>query len=57
MPCPQRKTDLATRKHCACTEGGEDLLHALFAHMLNGVACCRMLFDDQGRPEDFVYRR
>jgi len=30
-------------------------LRLLFEHMLEGYAYCRMIFDDQGRPEDFVY--
>jgi len=28
---------------------------ALFANMLEGVAYCRMLYDEDGRPDDFVY--
>ena len=28
---------------------------SLFEHMLNGFAYCQMLFDERGRPEDFVY--
>lgn len=27
----------------------------LFENMLNGMAYCRMLFDDQGRPHDFIF--
>ena len=27
----------------------------LFQNMLDGYAICQMLYDDQGRPEDFVY--
>ena len=27
----------------------------LFEHMLEGFAYCRMLYDDEGRPDDFVY--
>jgi len=30
-------------------------LRLLFDHMLEGVAYCRMTFDDSGRAEDFVY--
>ncbi len=29
--------------------------HSLFQNMLEGYACCKMLFDDQNRPVDFVY--
>ena len=28
---------------------------SLFENMLDGFAYCRMLFDEQGRPDDFVY--
>jgi len=28
---------------------------SLFSHMLDGFAYCRMIFDDGGRPVDFVY--
>ncbi len=34
---------------------GERRYRALFEHMLDGFAYCQMLFDDQGRPEDFIY--
>ena len=30
-------------------------LRLLFKHMLEGFAYCRMIYDDQGRPEDFTY--
>jgi len=33
----------------------EKLYHSLFEHMLNGLAYCRMHFDDKGRPYDFTY--
>jgi PAS domain S-box-containing protein len=36
------------------TRESEELYRSLFENMLNGLAYCRMLFD-QGRPEDFVY--
>lgn len=29
--------------------------HLLFENMLDGFAYCRMLYDDQGRPKDFIY--
>jgi len=32
-----------------------DHLRLLFDNMLEGYAYCRMIFDHQGRPEDFVY--
>lgn len=29
--------------------------HSLFENMLEGFAYCKMLFNDQGRPDDFIY--
>jgi PAS domain S-box-containing protein len=34
---------------------GEKRYRSLFEHMLEGYANCRMLFDEIGRPVDFVY--
>ena len=33
----------------------ERRFRSLFEHMLEGVAYCRMLYDEHGCPEDFVY--
>ncbi|HEY4743014.1 MAG TPA: chemotaxis protein CheB, partial [Desulfuromonadaceae bacterium] len=33
----------------------EQRYHSLFDNMLEGLAYCKMLYDDQGTPEDFVY--
>ncbi|RJQ23274.1 MAG: hypothetical protein C4560_00970 [Nitrospiraceae bacterium] len=33
----------------------EQRYHSLFENMVEGCAYCRMLFDDLGRPADFVY--
>ncbi len=33
----------------------EKRYRSLFDHMLSGCAYCRMLYDDQGRPDDFLY--
>ncbi|MBF0521918.1 MAG: PAS domain S-box protein [Candidatus Omnitrophica bacterium] len=33
----------------------ELLYRSLFENMLNGFAYCEMLFDEQGRPQDFIY--
>jgi PAS domain S-box-containing protein len=33
----------------------EKRYRSLFEYMLSGCAYCRMLYDDQGRPNDFVY--
>ena len=31
-----------------------DLHRSIIAHMVEGVAYCRMLFDDEGRPVDYI---
>jgi PAS domain S-box-containing protein len=36
-------------------EDGELNYRLLFKHMLNGFAYCKMLFDEKGKPYDFVY--
>jgi len=33
----------------------EKRYRSLFENMLDGFAYCKMLFDDEGRPTDFVY--
>ena len=33
----------------------EERYRSLFEYMLEGCAYCRMLYDDQGRPCDFIY--
>jgi PAS domain S-box-containing protein len=33
----------------------EERYHSLFENMLEGFAHCKMLYDDRGRPLDFVY--
>ena len=33
----------------------EERYHSLFKHMLNGMAYCKMEFDADGRPVDFIY--
>jgi PAS domain S-box-containing protein len=33
------------------------LYRSLFENMLDGLAYCQMIFDAQGRPIDFIYRR
>ena len=33
----------------------EQRYHSLFLNMLEGFAYCKMIFDDNGRPVDFVY--
>ena len=46
--CNQRRAEEALRE----SEAGYRLL---FENMLEGFASCRMLFDQAGRPQDFVY--
>ena len=36
-------------------DGGEQRFALLFENMLEGCAYCRMLYDDAGRADDFVY--
>lgn len=33
----------------------EQRYRSLFENMLDGVECCKMLFDDQGRPVDYLF--
>jgi PAS domain S-box-containing protein len=33
----------------------EERFRSLFENMLNGFAYCRMIFDEQGQPQDFIY--
>jgi len=48
--------DITDRKEIeeALLEIGERF-RSLFDHMLNGLSFCKMLFDDQDRPTDFIY--
>ena len=39
----------------AALQASEKHYRSLFLSMRNGLAYCRMLFDEQGRPQDFVY--
>ena len=46
----------ATRRETETTlRESETRYRSLFEHMLDGFAYCRMLFDEHGHPEDFVY--
>jgi two-component sensor histidine kinase/PAS domain-containing protein len=50
------QTEIAERTQVQQTlQESEERFHSLFTHMQEGLAYCRMLFDAQGRPEDFIY--
>lgn len=52
----QLQNELAERKRAEETiRENENLYHSMFENMLDGFAYCRMMFDNQGRPVDFVY--
>lgn len=52
----QGRVDDATHRPAAVAtpSGIPDLHRALFAHMVEGVAYCRMLFDEAGQPSDYI---
>jgi len=48
--------DITERHHAGkALFESEGRYHSLFKYMLEGCAYCRMLYDDQGRPCDFIY--
>ncbi len=48
--------DITQRKQAEeAMRESEATYRSLFGHMLDGFAYCQMLYDDQGRPDDFVY--
>ena len=44
----RKKTEEALRK-------SEEEYSSLFANMIDGFAYCQMIFDDAGKPVDFIY--
>ena len=46
---------LAQRQALRASHENEEHYRSLFANMINGFAYCEMLFDEQGRAEDFIY--
>jgi PAS domain-containing protein len=49
------KSAVAHGKAPRSLQASERLYRSLFENMIDGCAHCRMLYDKQGRPEDFVY--
>ncbi len=49
-------TDITAHKRTGeALQASENRYRTLFASMLEGVAYCRMLFDDEGHPVDWIY--
>ncbi len=52
-------SDVALNPDCMSAEeklrASEERYHSLFAHMMDGFAFCRMIFDNENNPLDFVY--
>ena len=52
----QVTVDISDRKRAEeALQESEKRYRSLFENMLDGFAYCKMLYDDQGRPVDFVY--
>jgi PAS domain S-box-containing protein len=50
------KPDVEERKSAEeALKESEEKYRSLFENMLNGFAYCRMIFDESGKPSDFVY--
>jgi PAS domain S-box-containing protein len=56
LHCRMVMIDVTRRKQAEeALQRSERRYHSLFENMLDGFAYCKMLFDDQMRPVDFVY--
>jgi PAS domain S-box-containing protein len=49
------KQSVARQKNEQALMRSEEKYRSLFANMLNGYAYCRMVFDEENKPVDFVY--
>ena len=51
--------DAAFNRDCMSAEerlrASEERYHSLFSNMINGFAFCKMIFDQENKPVDFVY--
>ena len=52
---PPAGSEVTARRAEEALQESEHRYRLLFQNMLDGFAYCRMLFDERGRPEDFVY--
>ena len=52
-------SDAAFNPDCLSAEeklrASEERYHSLFANMMDGFAFCKMIFDQENKPLDFVY--
>ena len=52
-------TDTTFNPNCLSAEeklrASEERYHSLFTHMIDGFAFCKMIFDQENKPLDFVY--
>jgi PAS domain S-box-containing protein len=54
--CRTMVSDISTQRQAQeALQLSEKRYRSLFENLLDGFAYCKMLFDDQGRPVDFVY--
>jgi PAS domain S-box-containing protein len=51
----RRRAEAERKRAEEAVHASEERYRSLFENMLDGFAYCRMIYDGQGRPEDFVY--